>query len=286
MDDTMKRKVLIAGATGFIASQLLPAALDRYDCLLLDINSTTAQGHPVPGVHLADILDTDIEKYRHYFKGVDTVVNVAFSRPREEEADSYFAERRNIDIARNLYEVARQENIRRVVVASSNHAADFYEPLIWQNRFDKFGPDERPLSDNFYGWAKEAYEHLGFVYACGTLGRQLEVVLLRIGGPREPALPSSKDNIKSMIRQLAVYLSQRDMQQLFIKSIEAPDIRNEYGIPFQIFFGISDNARAFWSIVNARKVIGYEPQDDSEVKFAEDIAKYLVPAERKRRGYG
>ena len=71
------------------------------------------------------------------------------------------------------------------------------------------GIEVRPLSDNYYGWAKEVYEHLGFVFAVGkanatacrggiqamiqsggaTLtereqGRPLENVQIRIGGPR------------------------------------------------------------------------------------------------------
>jgi hypothetical protein len=37
----------------------------------------------------------------------------------------------------------------------------------------------------FYGWAKAAYEPLGFLYACGSLGRKLEVVQIRIVVPRE-----------------------------------------------------------------------------------------------------
>ena len=69
--------------------------------------------------------------------------------------------------------------------------------------------------------------------------------------------------------------SQRDLQQLFCKSIEAPEIADEYGVPFQIFYGVSNNARTFWSITNARKVIGYQPEDDSEERFAEDIARML-----------
>ncbi len=32
---------------------------------------------------------------------------------------------------------------------------------------------------------------------------------------------------------------------------------------------------AFWSIANARRVIGYEPEDDSEQLFADDIHRYL-----------
>jgi len=81
-----------------------------------------------------------------------------------------------------------------------------------------------------------------------------------------------------MRRALAVYLSQRDFDQLLIKSIETPDIRNERGVPFQIFYGISGNARAFWSIANARKVIGYAPEDDSEIRFRDLIAEHVAAA--------
>jgi hypothetical protein len=41
-----------------------------------------------------------------------------------------------------------------------------------------------------------------------------------------------------------------------IKSIETPNIDDRDGVPFQIFYGISGNDHNFWSIANARKVIG------------------------------
>ena len=47
-------------------------------------------------------------------------------------------------------------------------------------------------------------------------------------------------------------------------------------MPFQIFYGVSANARTFWSTTNAREVVGYAPQDDSEVRFADDIARMLA----------
>lgn len=84
-----------------------------------------------------------------------------------------------------------------------------------------------------------------------------------------------------MRRALAVYISDRDMQQLFLKSIETENIRNEHGVPFQIFYGIGNNTHAFWSIANARKVIGYEPQDNSEIRFADLIAKHIKAAQKR-----
>jgi hypothetical protein len=42
---------------------------------------------------------------------------------------------------------------------------------------------------------------------------------------------------------------------------------------------MSGNTRSAWSLVNARRVIGYEPQDDSEVVYADDIRRHtLEPA--------
>ncbi len=68
------------------------------------------------------------------------------------------------------------------------------------------------------------------------------------------------------------------MQQLFIKSIEHPDIRDEHGVPFQIFYGISDNPHAFWSIANARRIIDYQPQDNSERRFVDWIRRHIQAA--------
>jgi len=79
-------------------------------------------------------------------------------------------------------------------------------------------------------------------------------------------------------RALAVYISQRDLSQLFIKSIEAEDIRDEFGVPFQVFYGISNNSHAFWSIANARRVIGYEPEDNSEFRFQKEIDDHIAAA--------
>jgi NAD+ dependent glucose-6-phosphate dehydrogenase len=181
-----------------------------------------------------------------------------------------------------------EEGVRRVVMASSNHAADWYEYLIHVGKMDVVDPDRTPpRSDNFYGWAKLCYEALGFLFATGALGRKLENVQIRIGAPREiaartffPNSPGTAGDAVRYRRDLGAYISRRDLQQLFVKSIEAPTIEDEHGIPFQIFYGISDNARAFWSIVNARKVIGYAPEDDAELKFADEIRQYLVEPSR------
>ncbi|MEM7030453.1 MAG: NAD(P)-dependent oxidoreductase [Chloroflexota bacterium] len=281
-----KRKVLVTGACGTIAGLVLPALREQYDLTLLDVKTTNRNGEEVPGVQVADLTDKNRETYRHHFQGVDAIIHYAFvgsSNPGEGNnvETRFWNEFTNVQMAYNIYQTALEENVRRVVVASSNHAADYYEPLILDGQWDFVNPDDRALSDNYYGWAKEVYEHLGFVFAVGNqTGTPLENVQIRIGGPRETDLERLElGDLRRMRRALAVYISARDMQQLFIKSIETEDILDERGVPFQIFYGISNNPHAFWSIANARKVIGYAPQDNSERRFADLIAKHLQAAE-------
>jgi hypothetical protein len=289
---------VVTGACGKIAGQVLPALRERYDLILLDVKTTNRDGDVVEGVQIADLVDRNRDNYRRHFQGADVVVHFAFVgssnlSDRDNPDRRFWNEFANVQMAYNVYQTSLEEGIRRVVVASSNHAADYYEPLILDGAWDFVNPNERALSDNYYGWAKEVYEHLGFVFAVGKqagrpdpttagqiqTGQQLEIVQIRIGGPRETDVESCKlGDLRCMRRALAVYISDRDMQQLFVKSIETEDIRDERGVPFQIFYGISNNSQAFWSIANARKVIGYEPQDNSELRFIDLIAKHIQAA--------
>jgi hypothetical protein len=301
-----KRKVLVTGAAGYIASLLLPALRERYDLTLLDVR-TDRNGTAVPGVQIADLTNTDRSAYRHFFREMDAVIHLGFVRGTHEvEQDKRFAaEFLNVQMAYNVYRTSWEAHVRRVVAASSNHAADYYEPLILDHKFDVVDPNGRGLSDNYYGWSKQVYEHLGFVFAVGKehggvvhgvqaaigntggasiadrdLGRPLENVQIRIGGPRETDIANCKPgDLVCVRRALGAYVSARDLQQLFIKSIETEDIRDEHGIPFQIFYGISGNSHGFWSIANARKIIGYAPEDNSEYRFYEQVAEHIRAAQ-------
>ena len=277
-----KRKVVVTGASGLIASLILPAFRERYDLTLLDLRTTDQDGKQVEGVQIADLLNKDRDSYRDHFKDVDAVAHFGFVRSENPDDPNgrFRAELANVEMAYNVYQTAWEEEVGRAVITSSNHAADYYEPLILDGRWDFVTPEMKALSDNYYGWAKETYEHLGFTFAVGKEnGRPLENVQIRIGGPRETDMENCPaGDLRTMRRGLAVYISQRDLSQLFIKSIETEDIRDEYGVPFQIFYGISNNPHAFWSIANARRVIGYDPEDNSETRFAELIAEHIRAA--------
>ena len=271
-----RKKIVLTGASGTIAGLVLPALRERYDVVPLDIRGENRHGEKIPDIQIADLSADDRDAYRTHFASADAIVHMAFvGSPNPQQG--FKPELANVAMAYNVYQTALEEDIGRVVVASSNHAADYYEPLILDGAYDTVDPDGRALSDNYYGWAKEAYEHLGFVFAVGKVqGRPLPNVQIRIGGPRETDVERcAPGDLTCVRRALGAYISQRDLSQLVIKSIEAEDIRDERGVPFQIFYGISGNDHAFWSIVNARKVIGYTPEDNSAIRFADQIAAHM-----------
>ncbi len=284
-----KRKVLLTGATGYLSSVLLEDFRDRYDLVLVDAVSTSKYGY-LADVNIVDLTDENTDTYRHLFEGVDTIVHNAFYRtpghitigPRQwledqpiGDVSGYYAERDNLDMAYHIFKLALEKNVKRVVMTSSNHVTDWYETQLHCGKLDVVGPGTFPKSNNFYGWAKASYEHLGFVFATGRFGRQIENIQLRIGGPRPFIAENFKDNLVSFRRELGAYISECDLRQLYVKSIEAEDIADADDIPFQSFYGISNNARAFWSISNAREIIDYQPKDDSEMLYADDISRYL-----------
>lgn len=272
-----RSRVLLTGATGYIAGQLLPAFRADYDLRLVDVRDTNSSGEKVEGVEVLDLLSADDAELRPLFSDRDAVVHCGHFKPEGEDPRSlYEGERRNVDMMQRVYRLSLENGVRRVVAASTNQAAKWYENPYYAGLKDRVDPEDYPRPDSFYGWAKAAYEPLGFLYACGSLGRRLENVQIRIVVPREIDATLFEDEPpERYVRELAGYISERDMQQLFKKSVETPDIEDEHGVPFHIFYGVSDNARKFWSITNARKVIGYDPQDDSEVRFAADVARLL-----------
>src|SRR3712207_6765869 len=254
-------RVLLTGATGYIASQLLPAFQERYDLKLLDVRESDGSGCRVEGIEVADLLGEDSSRLEQLFANVDVVVHTGHRKPSGTDPQSlYDVERTNVDMMHRVYQLSLECGVRRVVAASTNQAAKWYEQPYFAGLRDRVTPEDYPRPDNFYGWAKAAYESLGFLYACGSLGRKLEVIQLRIVVPREIDASKFADlPPHRYVRELAGYISERDLQQLFCKSIEVPDIADEHGVPFHIFYGVSNNARTFWSITNARKVIGYQP---------------------------
>jgi uronate dehydrogenase len=283
------RKIVVTGVCGFVVGRVLEALRGRYDLVLLDVKDTDANGKKVEGVKKVDLMG-DRQTFSSYFRGAEAVIHSArqvvswspflpkASEDSKTEDERFRVEIDNLKMLYNVYKTCAEEGVRRAIVMGSNHATDFYEVPLWRNELVSITPDMLPLSNNTYGWSRACWEHLGHLFAAGLMceGTRLENIQLRIGNPKETGIQRlSGDDFARVRRLFGSYLSPGDQLQLIVKSIEAPDIRNEYGVPFQIFYGVSANSYRYWDIGNAVRVIGYQPQDDSGVLFRDKLVELL-----------
>jgi nucleoside-diphosphate-sugar epimerase len=290
-------KVLVTGAAGHVATLALPG-LQRHQLSLLDVRRPAV----IPDgatFHVVSLLEASDVELAALFRGIEAVVHSAYIPSGERDVysvsppqiDRFEAEFANIRMAQRVYRCALEAGVRRVVVVSSNHAADWYEhSQVHRRERDRVYPTDYPLADNFYGWAKASYELLAWPYACGTFGRRMEFVMLRIGspypidvsryGPGTAPAPSSlprPQGTAAFKRALGAWLSDRDCAALFGCALDSKLVLPDGAVPWVVAYGISDNTRAFWSLESARRVLGYRAQDDSEVAYADAVHRLLGP---------
>ncbi|MFC4552886.1 MULTISPECIES: NAD-dependent glucose-6-phosphate dehydrogenase Azf [Halorussus] len=243
MDDP----VLLTGAGGRVGQAILSDLSEKYEWRLLDRDPPTEDtAHEFV---VADI--TDAEAIREAVEGVGAVVHLA-GDPRP-EAPWNSVLHNNIDGTQKILEAACNAGVEKFVFASSNHAVGAFEtderkPDIYRPH-DEFRLEgtELPRPSNLYGVSKATGEILGRYYHDH---RDISVVCVRIGNLTKNHPP------KDYERGQAMWLSHRDCAHLFDRCIQA-----DYD--FEIVYGISDNDRKYYSIERAKRVLGYDPQDNS-----------------------
>ena len=233
------KTILMTGAAGRIGSFLRPELAGKYKLRLSDTK-------PVRNLQPGEtFMRADISKLSDMLKvtkGVDAVVHFG-GQSGEHDWDHILSA--NIIGFHNALEAARRNGVKRFLVATSNHAVGFY-------RCDQT-IDHRvyPRPDSRYGVSKVFNEALASLYA-DRYGMQM--FCMRIGNVNHAPIDR---------RRLAIWISARDMAQLVTIGLEQP------GLHFEIVYGISDNARAWFDNANAHR-LGYRPQDRSE-QYADEI---------------
>jgi uronate dehydrogenase len=244
------RTVLLTGAAGGLGTLmrgLLPAY--GYELRLFDV--TPVEGEP--DAITADLADK--AAVREAVRGVDAIIHLA-GISLEASFDKIL--RANIEGTYNLYEAAREEGVKRIVFASSNHAIGFVPRPEGDAPFppEALIPVEtRHRPDTFYGLSKCFGEDLAQLY-WDLHG--LETVSVRIGSCfMEP----------TSVRMLSVWMSPGDGARLFHAALTAEKVGHS------IVYGSSANTRLWWDLSSAR-ALGYEPQDDSEQYAEKLVAEY------------
>jgi uronate dehydrogenase len=238
-----ERRVLLLGAAGGIGGAVREGLAGRYGLMrLADIVPLTRAGEDEDCVR-ADLLD--MASLVSAMAGIDCVVHMA-GVPVEPETEAWDKVLpANIVGVHNLFEAARLAGVKRVIFASSHHAVGFHR------RGSPMTATVAPRPDSYYGVSKVFGEAMGRMYA-DKFG--LQVASLRIGAYR----PEPSD-----LRQLAVWVSPRDMVELVRCCIEAPDFS------YVTAWGVSANTRNFWDNREA-EILGYVPRDNAE-DWAESI---------------
>lgn len=78
-----KRRVVLTGASGYIAQRMFAELSARWDVVPIDVRSTSRDGTPVPDGVVANLADPNRDAYRRHFRGADAVIHCAFTRPSE-----------------------------------------------------------------------------------------------------------------------------------------------------------------------------------------------------------
>ena len=246
------RTVVLSGAAGRIGTYLRREdgglAARGWRLRLVDADEPDDVG-PDETFTAADLTDEDCrDALEESMAGAVGVVHLA-GIPSE---DTWTRVRRaNIDGTYRVLEAARRTGVRRVVLASSNHAVGFYPTGTLART------DSPPRPDSYYGVSKAAMEALGSLY---TDKYGLEVVSLRIG--------LCADQPKTTF-DLGIWLSPADSVRLVDAALRGPVDGPT------VVYGISANSRAWWDLTGAH-ALGYRPEDDAEV-FADQVAEYDGP---------
>ncbi|CAM5576619.1 NAD-dependent epimerase/dehydratase family protein [Streptomyces abikoensis] len=245
------RTVLLTGAAGRIGTHLrtlLPAHGHRLRPL--DVRPVPDE----PDAVVADLADptAGAAALRKALDGVDAVVHLA-GIPLEAPFEDIL--RANVEGTYRLYEAVREAGVRRVVLASSNHAVGFTPLPAEDGRPLPVETPHRP--DTLYGLSKCFGEDLASLYQDR---HGIETVSLRIGA----CVPEPVS-----VRMLSVWLSPGDCARLVHAALTAE------GVGHTVAYGSSANTRAWWDLSSAR-ALGYEPRDDSE-----PYAAALLAAEQR-----
>ncbi len=236
----------MTGAAGRIGTFMRAELAGKYKLRLSDIKPVKDL-KPGETFMRADI--SNLKDALRITKGVDAVVHFG---GQSGEHDWEHILQANIIGFHNTLEAARSNGVKRFLVATSNHAVGFYPVTQTINHRVYPKPDSR------YGVSKVFNEALSSLYA-DRYG--MEMFCMRIGNVNSAPIDR---------RRLAIWISARDMAQLVILGLERPKLH------FEIVYGISDNARAWFDNTNAYRM-GYQPRDRSETYAAEILQREGPP---------
>lgn len=262
-------RVLVTGANGVCGTALLGLDCDK---TFIDVNE------PLDVFSKENFIQTDLSDLvllREIVAEHDIVIHMAASSAVDSQWQDVL--KNNIIATKNILDISSEVGVDRFIFGSSNHVVGNYElfnePDIYQlNTVKRIDTSAPYWPDSYYGISKVFAENLGRYYSDS---RGLRFYSLRIGA----ILNELEDNpyayaergvstgkwkrgddkyIEKLNRLKAIWLSRRDFQQIVTKCI------SHNGDLYNVFFATSDNLRSWLDITDAKRELGYVPEDAAE----------------------
>lgn len=232
--DQKKRRIVITGAAGRIGVLLTThfEASPDYDLVLIDRKSDA--GRKIHGADLSEYPG----QWAGLMAGADAVIHLAGDP--SPAASWASVSKNNIDATLNLFRGAAENNVRRVIYASSLQTMEGY-------RFTA-GPvplDAPPRPTSFYAVSKLVGEATARHFS-ETHG--LSAICLRIGHARKGAISSGKG---LTIWQRAKCLSAEDLCLAFEKAIHA-EVPTCAIVPL-----VSNSDYCRWDMAATERILGF-----------------------------
>jgi nucleoside-diphosphate-sugar epimerase len=269
-----KPKVLITGASGLIGGLTWRNLGHKYE-----FSGLNRRAVPEIPTTQADI--SNLEAILPAFKGIDMVVHMANFTGDADSWDMHL----NMGIigTRNVYEAARLNGVKRVVLGSTGDTTTGYEmeyPYgeLAAGEYDKVTEPWKLLSHtdptrpkSVYGACKVFCEALGNWYSDRY---DMSVLCIRLGAVLA-------ENRPTLRRQYPGWLDQQDCADMIDRCLSAPE-----SLKYDIFNAISDNKYRWRDIDHAKEVLGWEPRGRAEDYDLEDRGgwhKMLADGQKLRR---
>ncbi|NJN84691.1 MAG: NAD(P)-dependent oxidoreductase [Caldilineaceae bacterium] len=242
------KRILLTGATGRIGAEFFEEMKGRY---WFRLAARRPEKLGDVGEHELFHLDVaDADRCQEACRDIDAVVHLAADpSPAAGFYESLLDS--NIKGAYNIFRAAKDQGCNRVVYASSIQTIEGY-PL------DRLAFPDGPIRPlNMYGACKAFGEATAHYFAAVE---GLSCLCVRIGNYQ-----GNSDSMEADGRRLSAWISNRDMNHLFERCIETPDLQ------YAILQAVSDNRFKRMDITSARELVGYQPKDDSFQFFATGI---------------
>jgi len=250
-------RIVLTGAAGHLGTVLLRALDGAHEVVPVDRD-------PVEHPRARQLDVADLDGFVDACSGAQALVHFAGEPAVETPWEKVLPS--NLVGVYNAFEAARRAGVERVVFASSNHAVGGYELEYTSAAYRGailLDSQTQHRPDSLYGASKLFGEGVGRLYADQ---HGLRVLCLRIGAcvrdddwraaaarhvDRWLKLDSDRERLE---RFASMYLSERDLVQLVERGLAA-DYR------YAIVYGVSANPNRFLDLEEARRVLGYVPQD-------------------------